>query len=135
MITKSLKALAKELQIPNCRPLTALPSGRDYGTTSGRNCPTCANPAGIEQDADVVMFIYREAYYLERQEPDEDDPKYAEWKDQMNAKLRLAEIIVSKQAMARSAKSRWASTPTACASSIVHRPALSMTTGARGPHP
>jgi replicative DNA helicase len=51
----------------------------------------------IEQDADVVMFIFREAYYLERQEPAEDDPRHAEWQDAMNARLRMAEIIVSKQ--------------------------------------
>ena len=43
------------------------------------------------------MFIYREAYYLERLEPGEGDPRHAEWKDQMAAKFNVAEIIISKQ--------------------------------------
>jgi replicative DNA helicase len=51
----------------------------------------------IEQDADVVMFIYREAYYLERLEPGEGDPRHGEWKDQMAAKYNVAEVIISKQ--------------------------------------
>ena len=44
-----------------------------------------------------MMFIYREAYYLERLEPGESDPRHAEWKDQMAAKFNVAEIIISKQ--------------------------------------
>ena len=43
------------------------------------------------------MFIYREAYYLERLEPNQDDPKYADWKASFDAKYNQAEIIISKQ--------------------------------------
>jgi len=38
-------------------------------TTNALNCPTCVNPASIEQDADVVMFVFREEYYLANKEP------------------------------------------------------------------
>ena len=50
-----------------------------------------------ETDADTVLFAYREAYYLERLEPGEGDPRHQEWKDQMAAKFNVAEIILAKQ--------------------------------------
>jgi len=51
----------------------------------------------IEQDADVVMFVYREAYYLERQEPRPATVEHAEWQAKMNEVSNLAEIIIGKQ--------------------------------------
>ncbi len=96
MITKSLKALAKELQIP-ILALSQLSRQVENRDDKRPQLSDLRESGSIEQDSDVVMFIYREAYYLERQEPGEDDPKHAEWQDQMNTKLRLAEIIVSKQ--------------------------------------
>ena len=51
----------------------------------------------IEQDADVVMFVYREAYYLERKEPRPATVEHAEWQVKMNEISNLAEIMISKQ--------------------------------------
>jgi replicative DNA helicase len=96
MITKSLKALAKELQIPIIA-LSQLSRQVENREDKRPQLSDLRESGSIEQDADVVMFIYREAYYLERQEPAEDDPRHAEWQDAMNAKLRMAEVIVSKQ--------------------------------------
>ena len=51
----------------------------------------------IEQDADVVMFVYREAYYLERKEPRPATVEHAEWQAKMNEVSNLAELIIGKQ--------------------------------------
>lgn len=95
-ITKSLKALAKELQIPIIA-LSQLSRAVENRDDKRPQLADLRESGSIEQDADVVLFIYREAYYLERLEPSEDDPRHAEWREQMNAKFNLAEIIISKQ--------------------------------------
>ena len=51
----------------------------------------------IEQDADVVMFVYREAYYLERKEPRPATVEHAEWQAKMNEISNLADIMIGKQ--------------------------------------
>jgi len=95
-ITKSLKALAKELQIPVIA-LSQLSRQVEMRDDKRPQLSDLRESGSIEQDADVVLFIYREAYYLERQEPSEDDPRHAEWRDQMSSKLNTAELIISKQ--------------------------------------
>ncbi|HVY89455.1 MAG TPA: replicative DNA helicase [Hyphomonadaceae bacterium] len=95
-ITKSLKALAKELAIPIIA-LSQLSRAVESREDKRPQLADLRESGSIEQDADVVMFIYREAYYLERLEPDEGDPRHAEWKDQVAKKFNIAEIIISKQ--------------------------------------
>jgi replicative DNA helicase len=59
----------------------------------------------IEQDADVVMFIYREAYYLETKEPPMDDPaEFQKWKEKMDRIHGLADILVEKHRHGPTAK-------------------------------
>ncbi|HEX5007353.1 MAG TPA: DnaB-like helicase C-terminal domain-containing protein, partial [Hyphomonadaceae bacterium] len=95
-ITKSLKALAKELQIPIIA-LSQLSRAVEQREDKRPQLADLRESGSIEQDADAVIFIYREAYYLERLEPNADDPKYADWKDQLAKKYGTAEIIISKQ--------------------------------------
>ncbi len=95
-ITKSLKALAKELAIPIIA-LSQLSRAVEQRDDKRPQLADLRESGSIEQDADVVMFIYREAYYLERLEPGEGDPRHAEWKEQMARKFNVAEIILAKQ--------------------------------------
>jgi len=95
-ITKSLKALAKELAIPIIA-LSQLSRAVESREDKRPQLSDLRESGSIEQDADVVMFIYREAYYLERLEPGEGDPRHAEWKDQMAMKFNVAEVIIAKQ--------------------------------------
>ncbi len=64
-ITTGLKALAKELNVPFL-VLSQLSREVEKRRTSARSWPICVKSGSIEQDADVVMFVYREEYYLER---------------------------------------------------------------------
>ena len=95
-ITKTLKALAKELAIPIIA-LSQLSRAVEQREDKRPQLSDLRESGSIEQDADVVMFIYREAYYLERLEPGEGDPRHAEWKDQMARKFNVAEVILAKQ--------------------------------------
>ena len=95
-ITKSLKALAKELQIPIIA-LSQLSRPVEQREDKRPQLSDLRESGSIEQDADVVLFIYREAYYLERLEPNQDDPKYADWKASIETKYNQAEVIISKQ--------------------------------------
>ncbi len=50
----------------------------------------------IEQDADAVIFVFREEYYLKGAEPDTTSPDYAEWSEKMDRARNIAELIVAK---------------------------------------
>jgi len=95
-ITRQLKALAKELHIPviAASQLSRLVEQRE----DKRPMLSDLRESGsIEQDADVVMFIYREAYYVGRQKPPEESDKMATWQEKMNHIHNIAEVMVAKQ--------------------------------------
>ena len=51
----------------------------------------------IEQDADVVLFVFREEYYLERSQPRENTEEHLKWQEEMDAVTGKAEVIIGKQ--------------------------------------
>ncbi len=95
-ITQGLKALAKELSVP-VLALSQLSRAVEQRDDKKPQLSDLRESGSIEQDADVVMFVYREAYYLERKEPRPASVEHAEWQAKMNEVSNLAEIIIGKQ--------------------------------------
>ena len=95
-ITKGLKALAKELSVP-VLALSQLSRAVEHRDIKKPQLSDLRESGSIEQDADVVMFVYREAYYLEKLEPRPATVEHAEWQAKMNEVSNLAEIIIGKQ--------------------------------------
>jgi len=95
-ITQGLKAIAKELSVP-VLALSQLSRAVEMRDDKKPQLSDLRESGSIEQDADVVMFVYREAYYLERKEPRPATVEHAEWQAKMNEVSNLAEIIISKQ--------------------------------------
>ena len=96
-ITQGLKAIAKELSVP---VLALSQLSRSIVEQRDDKQPQLADleeSGSIEQDADVVMFVYREAYYLERKQPKLGSIEHAEWQSKMNDVNGLADIILGKQ--------------------------------------
>ena len=96
MITQSLKALAKELSIP-VLALAQLSRQVENREDKKPQLSDLRESGSIEQDADMVMFIYREAYYLSRLEPREGTEEHFKWQEKMDQVRGLAEIIIGKQ--------------------------------------
>ena len=95
-ITQGLKALAKELSVP-VLALSQLSRAVEQRDLKKPQLSDLRESGSIEQDADVVMFVYREAYYLEKQEPRPATVEHAEWQAKMNEVSNLAELIIGKQ--------------------------------------
>ena len=95
-ITQGLKALAKELDVP-VLALSQLSRQVELRDNKKPQLSDLRESGSIEQDADVVMFVYREAYYLESKEPTLGSIEHAEWQQKMDEVSRLAEIIIGKQ--------------------------------------
>ena len=95
-ITQGLKALAKELGVP-VLALSQLSRAVEQRDDKQPQLADLRESGSIEQDADVVMFVYRESYYLERKQPKLGSIEHAEWQSKMNDVNGLADIILGKQ--------------------------------------
>jgi replicative DNA helicase len=95
-ITRGLKALAKELQVP-ILALSQLSRAVEGREDKRPQLSDLRESGSIEQDADVVMFIYREEYYLDKAEPEVGTDKHMQWQEQLAKALNTAEVIIGKQ--------------------------------------
>ncbi|MDO9126860.1 replicative DNA helicase [Parvibaculum sp.] len=95
-ITTGLKALAKELNVP-ILALSQLSRQVESRDDKRPQLSDLRESGSIEQDADVVMFVFREEYYVSRREPTEGTPEHLQWQEDMNKVHGLAECIIGKQ--------------------------------------
>jgi len=95
-ITQGLKALAKELNVP-VLALSQLSRAVEQRDDKKPQLADLRESGSIEQDADIVMFVFRESYYLQNKEPTVGSIEHAEWQTKMNEISHLADIMISKQ--------------------------------------
>ena len=96
-ISRGLKALAKELNVPviALSQLSRAPEQRQ-----GDHKPQLSDlreSGSIEQDADVVLFVFREEYYLSNKEPRPGSEEHLKWQTEMDLVMGKAELIIGKQ--------------------------------------
>ena len=96
LITQQLKALAKELNVP-VLALAQLSRAVEQRDDKKPQLSDLRESGSIEQDADVVCFVFRKAYYLSRTQPEEGTEEFLKWQDDMDKYERVAEVIVGKQ--------------------------------------
>ncbi len=95
-ITQGLKALAKELGVP-VLALSQLSRAVEQRDDKKPQLSDLRESGSIEQDADVVLFVFRQEYYEEKKQPKLGSIEYAEWQSKMSDIAGLAEILIGKQ--------------------------------------
>lgn len=95
-ISRGLKQLAKELDLPVVG-LSQLSRAVEQREDKRPQLSDLRESGSIEQDADIVMFIYREDYYLAAKQPGDDHPDFAAWQEEMARAYGGAEVIIAKQ--------------------------------------
>ena len=95
-ITQGLKALAKELGVP-VLALSQLSRAVEQRDDKKPQLADLRESGSIEQDADVVLFVFREEYYEEKKQPKLGSIEHAEWQSKMSDIAGLAEILIGKQ--------------------------------------
>jgi replicative DNA helicase len=96
-ITMGLKAIAKELDIPVIA-LSQLSRQVENREDKRPQLSDLRESGSIEQDADVVMFVFREEYYKEREKPgDHELDKMGIWQEEMERLHGKAEVVIGKQ--------------------------------------
>lgn len=95
-ITTGLKALAKELSVPIIA-LSQLSRQVESRDDKRPQLSDLRESGSIEQDADVVLFVYREEYYLQSKEPRPGTPEHEKWQLDMSLVHGKAEVIIGKQ--------------------------------------
>ena len=95
-ITTTLKALAKELHVP-ILALSQLSRQVESRDDKRPQLADLRESGSIEQDADVVMFVFREEYYLKNKKPNEGTDEFLKWQAEMERISGIAEVIIGKQ--------------------------------------
>ena len=104
-ISRGLKTLAKELNVPVIAA-AQLSRAVEQREDKRPQLSDLRESGSIEQDADMVWFVYREEYYLSAKQPADDHPDLPKWQEEMNRAYGMAEVIIAKQRHGATGKAR-----------------------------